>query len=152
MIVFHILMCGLHPYTYFDPAHKSACGTPDENLIKGRCPLGNGSDCQMPPGNWYNLWSHLTWSLKKAFITTFRDGHANPSSRTTLEQLEAELKKMLFVMDQDSTRRDLMPRTAKAHDKKTGSSMGRPVRQAFAQKNMIHQYDGYRKKVNGRNG
>lgn len=132
MIVFHILMCGLHPYTYYDPAHKSACGTPDENLIKGRCPLGTGSNCQMPPGNWYNLWSHLTWSLKNAFIKTFRDGHANPSGRTTLEQLEAELKKMLFVMDQDSSRTDLMPRTAKSHDKVSGSSTGRPVRQTFA--------------------
>lgn len=113
LIVFHIVMCGLHPYTYFDPTHQSDCGTPDENLLKGRCPLGIGAGCKMPPGNWYNLWSHLTCSLKTAFITTFRDGHNDLNRRITLDQWEAELKKMLHVMDQDPVREDLNPQTAK---------------------------------------
>ena len=115
MIVFHILMCGLHPYNYFDPSHQSDCGTPDENLLKGRCPLGTGAGCKMPPGNWFNLWSHLTYSLKTAFISTFREGHGDLNRRTTLDQWETELKKMLYVMGQDPVRNDLMPRTAKPH-------------------------------------
>lgn len=113
LIVFHILMCGLHPYTYFDPSHKSDCGTPDENLLKGRCPLGSDADCRIPPGIWFKLWSHLTYSLKREFITTFRDGHGNPNCRTSLAQWEAELKKMLHVMDQDPAREKLVPQTAK---------------------------------------
>ena len=127
MIVFHILMCGLHPYSYYDPRHQSECGTPDENLLKGRCPFGLGAGCMMPPGNWYNLWSQLTCSLKNAFIMTFRDGHADPNARASLDLLEAELKKMLHVMDQNPAREDLMPQTAKPHAAKfTKPKTGQP--------------------------
>ena len=55
MTVFSILMCGLHPYNYYDPSHNSACGTPDENLLKGRCPLGHGSGCFFPRGECITL-------------------------------------------------------------------------------------------------
>ena len=122
MIVFHIVMCGLHPYAYYDPGHKSDCGTPDENLVRGRCPLGVGAGCVMPPGIWYNLWSHLTCSLKSAFITTFRDGHGDLRRRTSLEQWEAELNKMLHVMDQDPARNELIPKKAKPRGTKSASS------------------------------
>lgn len=115
MTVFQILMCGLHPYNYYDPMHKSACGTPDENLLKGRCPLGKGSNCRFPQGGWYNLWSYLTGTLKGAFISTFRkeDGHSIPSKRVTLDQLEIELRKLLFEMKRDAARCDLQPATVK---------------------------------------
>ena len=132
MIVFHIIMCGLHPYSYYDPKHKSECSSPDENLLKGRCPIGLGSGCIMPPGIWYNLWSHLTCSMKNAFIMTFRDGHADPGSRASLDRLEAELIKMLHVMSQDPARENLMPQVAKpynadyASSSKTGN--GQPFR------------------------
>ena len=115
LIVFHILMCGLHPYNYYDPSHKSACGTPDENLLKGRCPLGKGSGCRIPQGGWFNLWSYLTYEIKDAFISTFRkeEGHSNPDKRVDLDQLERELRKLLFEMKRDCTRRELLPQTAK---------------------------------------
>ena len=115
LTVFHILMCGLHPYNYYDSSHKSACGTPDENLLKGRCPLGKGSGCLIPQGGWFNLWSYLTGSLKGAFISTFRkeEGHSNPDRRASLDLLEMELRKLLFEMKRDRARCELLPTTAK---------------------------------------
>lgn len=114
--VFQILMCGLHPYNYCDPSHKSSCGSPDENLLKGRCPLGKGSGCKLPQGGWYNLWSYLTASLKSSFISTFRkeEGYDNPAQRVSLKNLAAELRKFIFVMEQDHLRRQLLPKQAKS--------------------------------------
>ena len=117
IILFNLLMCGLHPYAYYDPSNKSACGNPDENLLKGRCPLGRGAGCRLPVGNWYNLWSWLTKNIKEDFINTFRDGHNNPAMRTSLEQWEEHLKQLLFEMDRIPTvpqRRQLNPMTAKS--------------------------------------
>ena len=113
LTVFNILMCGLHPYSYFDPTRKDACGTPDENLRKGRCPLGVGSDCKFPEGNWYNLWSYLTFKLKDSLIRTFKDGHNDPSKRATLAELQANVKELLYVMKKDPVRLDLNPTTRK---------------------------------------
>lgn len=121
LVVFQLLMCGLHPYNYYDPSHQSACGTPDENLLKGRCPLGIGAGCRLPQGGWYKLWSYMTGSLKGAFIATFRDGHSDPEKRTSLEDLRKELEKFLYTMDKDPIRRDLTPATAKPRGDKTGS-------------------------------
>lgn len=109
LTVFNILMCGLHPYSYFDPTKQSACGTPDENLRKGRCPLGIGTGCQLPRGNWYNLWSYLTYNLKDSFIRTFRDGHSDPSKRVPLADLQNNLQELLFIMKKDPVRLDLNP-------------------------------------------
>ena len=108
--VFYILMMGMHPYTYVDPNHKSACGTPDENLRRGKCPLGKGADCSLPCGGWYNLWSYLTFQMKGLFIQTFKDGHGDPARRPTLDQLHEVLQLLLWVMDQDPERRNLNPR------------------------------------------
>ena len=107
--VFNILMMQLHPYSYIDYTRKSACGTPDENLRRGRCPLGVGADCCLPRGGWYNLWSCLTFSLKSLFIATFKDGHGAPNRRASLEQLQNELQKLLFEMDRSAERRNLTP-------------------------------------------
>lgn len=109
LIVFHIIMCGLHPYSHCDPGK---CNTPEDNLLSGHCPLGKGADCGIPDG-WYNLWSYLSFKLKDAFIATFRNGHSDPAARTTLARLEAELKRMLFVIDKNPGRDELMPKTAK---------------------------------------
>ena len=109
LTVFNILMMQLHPYSYIDYTRKSACGTPDENLRRGRCPLGVGADCCLPRGGWYNLWSCLTFSLKSLFIATFKDGHGAPNRRASLEQLQNELQKLLFEMDRSAERRNLTP-------------------------------------------
>lgn len=115
LIVYHLLMMGLHPYSYAVRGRKSACGTPDENLRNGRCPLGIGAGCWFPQGNWYNLWSHFTGDLKGCFITTFQrdQGHSNPKQRTTLIQWKDNLDKMIYTAKKDSLRCDLNPMAAK---------------------------------------
>lgn len=113
MIVFHLLMCGLHPYSYCDRNRKEACGSPEENLRNGRCPLGTGSDCFLPhgPNNlWYNLWSWLTFKLKGCFIRTFRDGHSNPEMRASLGDLADALKQLIVEMNRTDLRRALEPK------------------------------------------
>lgn len=129
LTVFYILMCGLHPYSYFDPSKQSACGTPDENLRKGRCPLGTGAHCMLPIGNWYNLWSYLTFKLKSSFIQTFRDGHKNPARRATLADLQTNLQELLIIMKKDPVRLDLNP--VKAKPKAESSSAGQSFSMDF---------------------
>ena len=63
ILAFQLLMCGYHPYSYYDNATRGGVGTPDENLVAGRCPLGQGADCRLPEG-WYRLWSWLSGKLK----------------------------------------------------------------------------------------
>lgn len=127
LTVFNILMCGLHPYSYFDPSRQSACGTPDENLRKGRCPLGTGAHCMLPRGNWYNLWSYLNYKLKSSFIQTFRDGHKDPSKRATLADLQANLQELLFIMKKDPVRLDLNPVKPKPSTKSSSANQSFPM-------------------------
>lgn len=112
IIVFQLLMCGLHPYS-----HRNG-GTPEGNLKAGKCPLGQGSGCQLPAG-WYNLVSYLPFTMMEAFIKMFRDGHKDPAARPTLAQLRDQVDKFLFVMKKDPARCSLAPTTPK---QKTASS------------------------------
>ena len=47
LVVFQLLMCGYHPYSYQGVQGGCGCGSPDENLRVGRCPLGIGADCRL---------------------------------------------------------------------------------------------------------
>lgn len=114
IIVFQLLMCGLHPYS-----HKNG-GTPEGNLKAGQCPLGIGSGCSIPTG-WYNLLSYLPYTMMEKFIRMFRDGHGDLSVRPTLAELRAEVEKFLFVMKKDPLRRELAPATPKV---KSDSNQG----------------------------
>ena len=111
VVVFNLLMCGLHPYSYYDPARGTGCGNPEENLINGRCPLGTGAGCKFPVGNWYNLWSWLPHNIKSGFITTFRSerGHGNPEQRTSLPEWGHSLSEMIFYMNKYPLRAELFP-------------------------------------------
>ena len=115
IIVFQLLMCGLHPYS-----HRNG-GTPENNLKQGKCPLGQGSGCQLPAG-WYNLVSYLPFSLMETFIKMFRDGHGNPSARPTLATLRDQVDKFLFVMKKDPERRNLAPKAPKQKTKSSKKS------------------------------
>lgn len=122
LIVFNILMYGLHPYSYHDPNHKSACADPESNLRKGRCPLGIGSGCLLPVGNWYTLWSWLIHDLKSAFIATFQAGHNEPTKRTGLNTLITVLEKQILTMDMNPEYRKLVPTQKKSRDWKGNSN------------------------------
>lgn len=110
LTVFNLLMCGLHPYSWYDPWHKSACGTPEDNLLQGRCPLGTGSNCKLPKGAWFNLWSWLPFRLKGVFITMFKDGHDDPAVRPSLAALQNEVETFLQLMGTEPERASLEPR------------------------------------------
>ena len=136
MIVFHLLMCGLHPYSFCDSEKRNICGSPEENLRRGRCPLGIGTDCFLPQGPdnlWYNLWSWLSWELKNCFIRTFRDGHADPNCRASLGELRTALRHLIDLMnlpaDRDAfghapSRRELTPRQAKPRGVRNSDTPG----------------------------
>ena len=120
LTVFNILMCGLHPYNYYDPKGKGDCSTPEENLIKGRCPLGKDADCRFPKGNWYNMWSWLPFNLKSTFIQMFKAGHSNPAARPSLATLQANLEELLNRMVKDPDLRIMVPTKPKKQNSSNG--------------------------------
>lgn len=111
--VFHILMYGQHPYNFMGGQQNAQCGSPEDNLRNGLCPLGRGANCRLPQGPWYNLWSWLNFKLKDTLIKMFRDGHADPNARPNLEQLQSTLEGLVFEMTREPKRRDLIPATRK---------------------------------------
>lgn len=116
VVVFGLVMCGLHPYSFSDPANKKKIGTPEENLLKGYCPFALGSKLrfpQAPHDEWTNLWSWLPKSLQDAFVATFCDGHSNPNRRASFDQLESALRDTVQFMQSESKARELMPRKRK---------------------------------------
>lgn len=109
ILVFNIVMCGLHPFAFMGGHNGSNCGSPEENLLQGRCPLGTDNDCRLPAGNWYNLWSWLSFNLKSVFIHMFQDGYADPNARPSLAELEKALRQCLADLQYDPKRDELMP-------------------------------------------
>lgn len=115
VLSFMLVMTGQHPYSFVDAKDGTTTGTPSENIIAGKCPLGKGAGCRQDP-RWYALWSWLTSGLQVAFITTFRDGHANPGLRTSLAVLAAELGKFAYECGRMPARNDLSPKTSKPRE------------------------------------
>lgn len=120
MVVFNILMCGLHPYNFVNAHNGALCDSPEKNLRMGNCPLGTGSDCQLPSGNWYNLWSWLSYNIKSVFIRMFKDGHGNPNARPSLGELLAALNGLRNDLRYNPERLQLEP----DHPKPRQSSQG----------------------------
>jgi DNA-binding helix-hairpin-helix protein with protein kinase domain len=80
ILIFQALMLGRHPYDVI-----GSDGTPSENIRRGYFPYGIGGG-GIPKGPWYNIWSHLPYSIKEQFCTTFKEGVKDPSKRTTTAQ------------------------------------------------------------------
>lgn len=110
--IFQILMLGLHPYS------RIGGDDPEQNLRSGMCPLGTDSNCRLPPGTWYNLWSHFPYDLKSLFITTFRDGHKKPAARATLLEWKKGLDVYLSYINKYDYEVSLRPGKAKSSDYK----------------------------------
>ena len=113
VVVFGLVMCGLHPYSFSDPTNQKRIGTPEENLLKGYCPFAPGSKLHFPVAahdEWANLWSWLPKSLQDAFVATFCDGHSDPKRRASLDQLETALRETVQYMQKESKAREVMPR------------------------------------------
>ena len=87
MMLFYILNLGNSPYR-----HRNG-SDPVENLRKGACALGRGTQCVLPAGATYRIWSHLIYDLKELFIRCFRDGHGDPSVRPSVSEWREALLK-----------------------------------------------------------
>lgn len=75
IVLFKALMLGRHPFDVVGGA------SPVENIRNGYFPYGKGGG-GIPKGPWFNIWSHLSYSLKEQLIHTFREGSQTPSART----------------------------------------------------------------------
>lgn len=112
VVVYMILMSGLHPY--------AQCGGADpvENLKSGRCPLARRGGARLPVG-WFKSVSWLTPGLKKLFIKMFVDGHRDPLRRPLIGELKTELENFIDVMrsSKNPNQRAILPAKAKRKEK-----------------------------------
>ncbi len=108
LIIYMLLMSGLHPYA------RCGGGDPSDNLKSGKCPLIKSSSVRMPV-SWYKSVSWLTPGLKNCFIRMFVDGFADPSKRPLLEELRTEIENFIVVMrtSKSNNQRAILPATAK---------------------------------------
>ena len=114
VVVYMILMSGLHPY--------AQCGGTDpvENLKSGKCPLARRDGVRLPVG-WFKSVSWLTPGLKHYFIRMFVDGHRAPLKRPLLGELKAELENFIDVMrsSKNPNQRAILPAKVKRKEKTT---------------------------------
>lgn len=88
IVLFKCFMLGRHPYDIIGGAD------PVDNLRGGRFPygIGNNGFQTIPKGNWYNIWIHMSYKMKKLFIKTFTEGARNPNERATIQEWEEVLR------------------------------------------------------------
>lgn len=78
-------MLGRHPYDIVGGAD------PVTNLKIGNFAYGIGNT-GIPPGPWFNIWSHMPHRLKTMFITVFTEGATDPSKRPNLSDWKETLE------------------------------------------------------------
>ncbi len=114
VVVYMILMSGLHPY--------AQCGGTDpvDNLKSGKCPLARRDGVRLPVG-WFKSVSWLTPGLKHLFIRMFVDGHHEPLKRPMLGELKIELENFINVMrsSKNPNQRAILPEKVKRKEKTT---------------------------------
>ena len=112
VVVYMILMSGLHPY--------AQCGGSDpiENLKSGKCPLDKTSGVRLPVG-WYKSVSWLPESLKEYFVKMFVDGYKDPMKRPLIGDLKIELEKFIEIMRKSTNKnqREICPENVRRKNK-----------------------------------
>jgi DNA-binding helix-hairpin-helix protein with protein kinase domain len=121
VMLFRMFMLGLHPYS------RVGGRDPVAGLRAGVCALGRGSGQRLPEGPWYRMWSHLPYYIKEEFITTFREGHRDPSRRTPLGRWEELLHRYAGDLDRGYLSDSLMPAAPKP-DRYRGAAAGPQAR------------------------
>ena len=113
VVVYMILMSGLHPY--------AQCGGTDpvDNLKSGKCPLARRAGVRLPVG-WFKSVSWLTPELKHFFIRMFVDGHSDPLKRPLLGELKTGLENFIDVMrtSKNPNQRAILPDKVKRKETK----------------------------------
>ena len=108
VVVYMILMSGLHPY--------AQCGGSDpvENLKSGKCPLDKTSGVRLPVG-WHKSVSWLPESLKEYFVKMFVDGYKDPQKRPMIGDLKLELENFIEIMRKSTNKnqRAICPENAR---------------------------------------
>ncbi len=84
IILFKCLMLGRHPYDIVGGAD------PVSNMKQGDFPYGKGAR-GLPPGPWYNIWSHMPYRLKDLFIQVFTVGVDHPQMRPSIKDWQEAL-------------------------------------------------------------
>jgi DNA-binding helix-hairpin-helix protein with protein kinase domain len=85
IILFKCLMLGRHPYDIVGGED------PVSNMRNGIFPYGKGTR-GLPPGAWYNIWSHMPYRLKELFIKNFTEGAKKPLLRPSLSKWKEALE------------------------------------------------------------
>ena len=108
VVVYMILMSGLHPY-----ARRGGCD-PVENLKSGKCPLDKTQRVRLPVG-WNKSISWLPETLKEYFIKMFVEGFRDPSQRPLIGDLKFELENFIEVMrkSHNKNQRAICPENAR---------------------------------------
>ena len=108
VVVYMILMSGLHPYA------KCGGSDPVENLKSGKCPLDKTSGVRLPVG-WHKSVSWLPESLKEYFVKMFVDGYKDPQTRPMIGDLKLELENFIEVMRKSTNKnqRAICPENAR---------------------------------------
>ncbi|PSB27090.1 hypothetical protein [Chlorogloea sp. CCALA 695] len=112
ILMFQCLMLGRHPYD------NIGGGNPVDNLRNSSFPYGRGGvrpgyEGAIPKGDWYNIWSHLTYSVKSLFIKTLKDGVKQPSQRASIAEWQDALEKYLHAMQKGYNAKEVKPKEAK---------------------------------------
>ncbi len=114
IILFMCFMLGRHPYDIIDGED------PVKNLQQGKFAYGKGNNGKrtIPKGQWYNIWSHMPYSMKSLFIQTFTDGANQPNQRATIEQWQDVLKQYIKEMDKGFHVMDIVPAQPKTAERR----------------------------------
>lgn len=112
ILMFQCLMLGRHPYD------NIGGGNPVENLRNGSFPYGRGGvrpgyEGAIPKGDWYNIWSHLTYDVKSLFIKTLKDGVNQPSQRASIAEWQDALERYFYAMEKGYNVKEIRPKEAK---------------------------------------
>ena len=112
VVVYMILMSGLHPYA------QCGGGDPVENLKSGKCPLDKTSGVRLPVG-WHKSVSWLSESLKEYFVKMFVDGYKEPQKRPLIGDLKTELENFIEIMRKSTNKnqRAICPENARRKKK-----------------------------------
>ena len=118
IILFMCFMLGRHPYDIIGGSD------PVQNMKNGQFPygVGNNGGKRIPKGDWYNIWSHMSFDMKSLFIKTFTQGAKDPKRRATIVEWKRVLKKYIYETGKGYHNIDIRPAEPKNSSNKAKPS------------------------------